>query len=229
MPTDASRLQCIEQSPHFAIVRQWNIARRAWGSMHAWLMLLALLSATPFGTLPSVPEAIQCVSRMVHAEAHDQSSTYKSGVAWVIASVTRRQNIPYCKAVALQNGTYLSSYAAGLKWPSSYPSRIYFESWAAFLREKRAGHTVEAVRQGLALIEATSIYHFDDCAVPVSWKRKLIEFKVRSGDTMCFYAQGADERAQFMYRLADLREQESTSRAALLDAATDVPAFLLAP
>ena len=63
-----------------------------------------------------------------------------------------------------------------------------------------------------------------DASKPKSWKRKLIEFKVRSGDTMCFYAQGADERAQFMYGLADLREQESTSRAALLDAATDVPA-----
>src|SRR5207237_10180762 len=162
----------------FTIFRQWKIARRAWGSMHAWLMLLALLSATPFGTLASVPDAIQCVSRIVHAEAHDQSSTYKSGVAWVIASVTRRQNVPYCKAVALQNGSYLSSYAVGVRWPSSYPGRIYFESWTAFLREKWAGHTVEAVRQGLALVEATSVYHFDDCAWPVRWKRTLIEFKV---------------------------------------------------
>ena len=197
--------------------------------MHAWLMLLALLSATPLSALPSVSESIQCVSRMVHAEAHDQSSTYKSGIAWVIASATRRQNVPYCRAVALQNGGYLSSYAFGLRWPSSYPGRIYFESWAAFLREQRAMHTVEAVRQGLALTAETSIYHFDDCAVPVSWKRKLIEFKVRSRDTMCFYAQAAGERALFMYGLAGVREQESTSRAALLDAARDAPEFRLAP
>lgn len=140
----------------------------------------------------------QQVSRMVQAEAGCEPFATKRAIAYVIISSAKNAGLKPSQAIFLDNGHYLSSYMVAKN--RGY-SEIYFSDFAAFRTIKCALSTADAVSSAFNISSIANLYHFDNYAPSVSWKRGMIEFRVDNVSSMYFYAKTEKDKEKFLEEL----------------------------